>query len=73
MCKALIRNSTGSGKISWPGVALNVSHAVAGNNPAFNAVLLAWRDVLGHLMVLGVLNFTAPLEASHLVEDNVDE
>lgn len=43
---AAIRNISKSGKFSWAGVDMNVSHKVAGNTPSSNSVNPAWRKSL---------------------------
>jgi FAD/FMN-containing dehydrogenase len=49
----------------WIGIALNVSHATAGNVAGSNAVLPAWRNALIDATVTANWNFTAPLAYNH--------
>ena len=56
-----VYRTTRSSEYFWVGIAVNVSHATAGNQPGSNAVLPAWRDALIDATITGVWNFTAPL------------
>ncbi|MCJ1397113.1 hypothetical protein MMC11_000305 [Xylographa trunciseda] len=65
---AAVRNITRDGMFQFSGIAVNVSHAAAGNKPGSNAVLPAWRDALISALTPGAWNFSAPLAVNHAAE-----
>ena len=56
----IYRNVTASGDWEVVSIALNVSHAVAGNAPSANAINPAWRDALLHTLAYSAWDWTAP-------------
>ncbi|MCJ1377384.1 hypothetical protein MMC17_000479 [Xylographa soralifera] len=68
-----VRNITRDGKFQFSGIAVNASHAAAGNKPGSNAVLPAWRDALISALTPGAWNFSAPLAVNHAAERTLTE
>lgn len=64
-----IREICKSGKYAWAGVDLNVSHKVAGNTPASNAVHPAWRETIICGVIIHPWGATEPWEEK-LAEQN---
>ena len=56
----IYRNVTANGDWEIVSIALNVSHAVAGNVPSANAINPAWRDALLHTLAYSAWDWTAP-------------
>ena len=68
-----LRNITASGAFYILGVALNVSHSVAGNNAASNAVLPSWRKTLITMIVSSVWDYTLPLAENDAHEEEINK
>ena len=70
---AALKKITASGPYTVIGVAVNVSHAVAGNSPSTNAVLPNWRDSLITFIVFAEWNFSLPLAQNAAKETEITQ
>lgn len=68
---ATIRNISKNGTFYIAAIALDVSHRRVGFPPGVNAVLPAWRNALLSVVVLGVWDFTLPLEQNIASENEL--
>ena len=66
-----MRSMVGDGTFAFGNFALNVAHKVAGNSPASNAVLPAWRDAIISALVASQWNFTVPFADMVAVENRL--
>ncbi|KAL8717157.1 MAG: hypothetical protein Q9225_005576 [Loekoesia sp. 1 TL-2023] len=66
-----IRSTTEDGTFYIGGIALNVNHTIAGNEPGSNSVLPAWRETLLDIQVASDWNFQAPFAEMLDVEDRL--
>ena len=68
----IYRSVTASGDWEFVSIALNVSHAVAGNTPSANAINPAWRDALLHTLAYSAWDWTAEAEAKGVMAARED-
>lgn len=68
-----LRGLVADGNFSFGGLGLNVGHDTAGNQPASNAVLPAWRNALIDLAIISAWNYSEPLSYMQNLQKRITE